>query len=278
MNLWEETKVEEEKLIRAAQDFLRLNRDYADTQINFDLMRAVIEREKLDPSSVSDLNTAWSRIKVITRNDAPIDQTPATVRPRQTTVIPVPVAPALEPPIDEAQAALDAAAKELVASYGGDSGFKTFFNNLSAKQMEAELRDFRFQRAVEICFPQTETSLLTRGDYVRGVQVVRAAEISGSDPYAAERAIAKSRDLHAQAYANYQERAPGPEGGKPHWGPSFANRRTVQTGPRNMTASEARANELANAARSGQPEKSRADAIREAQLEEAKVKAERWSR
>ena len=82
MNLWEETKVEEEKLIRAAQDFLRLNLDYADTQTNFDLMRAVIEREKLDPSSVSDLNTAWSRVKVITRNDAPIHQTPVTVRPR----------------------------------------------------------------------------------------------------------------------------------------------------------------------------------------------------
>jgi hypothetical protein len=269
--------VEEDKLIRAAQDFMRLNRDYADTQANFDLMHWVIEREKLDPSSVSDLNTAWSRVKVITRNDAPV-QTPAAIRPRQTTVIPV--APALEPkpPVNETQAALDAAAKELIASYGGDSGFKTFFNNLSAKQMEAELRDFRFQRAVEICFPQTETSLLTRGDYVRGAQVVRAAEISGSDPYAAERAVAKSRDMHAQAYAGYQEKAPGPEGGKPHWGPSFANRNAPQVRPRPMTAAEARANELANAARSGQPEKSRADAIREAQLEEAKVKQARWNR
>jgi hypothetical protein len=264
--------VQEEQLMRAVQDFLRLNRDYADTQINFDLMRAVIEREKLDPSRVSDLNAAWSRVKVITRNDPkPVAQSPATVRPRQTTVIPVPVAPAPEPPIDEAQAALDTAAKELISSYGGNSGFKTFFNNLTAKQMESELRDFRFQRAVEICFPQAEASLLTRGDYMRGVQVVRAAEISGSDVYAAERAI-------AQAYAGYQERAPGPEGGKPHWGPSFANRRTAPTGPRTMTASEARANELTNAARSGQPEKPRADAAREAQLEEAKVKAERWSR
>ena len=241
-------------------------------------MYAVIEREKLDPSRVSDLGRAWQVVKIITRNDAPINQTPATVRPRQTTVIPVPVAPEPEPPIDETQAALDAAAKELISSHGGDSGFKTFFNNLSAKQMESELRDFRFQRAVEICFPRTEANLLTRGDYVRGVQVVRAAEISGSDVYAAERAIAHSRDLHAQAYAGYQERAPGPEGGKPHWGPSFANRRTAQSGPRTMTASQARANELANAARSGQPEKPRADAAREAQLEEAKVKQARWNR
>jgi hypothetical protein len=62
--------VDEDKLIRAARDFLRLNRDYADTQANFDLMHWVIEREKLDPSSVSNLSTAWSRAKVITRNDA----------------------------------------------------------------------------------------------------------------------------------------------------------------------------------------------------------------
>jgi hypothetical protein len=278
MNLWEETKVEEEKLIRAAQDFMRINPDYADTASNFELMAAVIGRYRLDPSSVSDLNTAWSRVKTITRNDAQVDQTPVTVRPRQTTVIPAPVAPAPASPIDETQAALDAAAKELISSYGGDSGFRTFFNNLSARQMESEMRDFRFQRATELCFPQTEDSLLTRGDYVRGAQVVQAAQVSGSDVYAAERAIAKSRDMHAQAFANYRERAPGPEGGKPHWGPSFANRMTVQTGPRTMSASEARANELANAARSGQPEKPRADAIREAQEADAKVKAERWSR
>jgi hypothetical protein len=265
--------VEDEKSIRAAQDFMRLNPDYRDTASNFDLMASVIGRYGLDPCSVSGLNTAWSRVKVITRNDAP-----ATVRPRQTTAIPVPVAPEPNPPIDETQAVLDVAAKELIAGYGGDSGFKTFFNNLSAKQMESELRDFRFQRAVEICFPQTEASLLTRGDYVRGVQEVRAAEISGSDVYAAERAIAHSRDLHAQAYAGYQERAPGPEGGKPHWGPSFANRQSAQSGRGPMTAAEARANELANAARSGQPEKSRADAVREAQLDEAKTKQARWNR
>jgi hypothetical protein len=278
MNLWEDT-VDEEKLIRAAHDFMRLNPDYRDTASNFDLMAAVIGRCRLDPSKVADLNTAWSQVKVITRNDPkPVAQSPASVRPRQTTVIPVAPAPEPNPPIDETQAALDAAAKELISSYGGNSGFKTFFDNLSAKQMESELRDFRFQRAVEICFPQTEASLLTRGDHVRGVQIVRAAESSGSDVYAAERAVAHSRDLHTQAYAGYQERAPGPEGGKPHWGPSFANRRTAQTGPRTMTASEARANELANAARSRQPEKPRADAVREAQDAEAKDKVERWSR
>jgi hypothetical protein len=118
MNLWEETKVEDEKSIRAARDFLRLNRDYADTRANFDLMAAVIGRYRLDPSSVSDLNTAWSRVKIITRNDASIVQTPAAVRPRQTTAIPVPVASEPNPPVDETQAALDAAAKELISSYG----------------------------------------------------------------------------------------------------------------------------------------------------------------
>lgn len=119
MNLWEDTKVEEEKLISAAQDFLRLNRDYADTQTNFDLMCAVIEREKLDPSRVSDLNAAWSRVKVITRNDAPIDQASATVRPRQETIIPATPASQPQPQPQPVSTAL-ASLRSLIRHGDGD--------------------------------------------------------------------------------------------------------------------------------------------------------------
>jgi hypothetical protein len=195
-------------------------------------------------------------------------------RPRQETAIPA--APASQPAatVDE----LSQAAQDLIESYGGTRGFKEFFDGLTAKQMENEMRSLKFQRAVELTFPQNAPSLLTRGDYVNAAQALRMAEISGTDPRELERAIVVSRDLHAQAYANYQERPAGPEGGKPHWGPSFANRQNAQSGRRTMTAAEAKANELANAARSRQPEKSRADAVREAQELEAKAKQERWSR
>jgi len=158
---------------------------------------------------------------------------------------------------------LSQAAQDLIESYGGTRGFKEFFDSLTAKQMESEMRSLKFQRAVELAFPQSTPSLLTRGDHVSAAQAIRMAEISGSDPRELEKAIAVSRDLYAQAYANYQERPAGPKGGKPHWGPSFANRQNAQTGRRAMTAEEAKANEQANEARYRQPEKPRADAVRE---------------
>jgi len=106
------------------------------------------------------------------------------------------------------------AAQELIESYGGTRGFKEFFDSLTAKQMENEMRSLKFQRAVELCFPQTEASLLTRGDHVSAAQAVRMAEISGTDARELEKAIAVSRDLHAQAYARYEERPAGPQGGR----------------------------------------------------------------
>ena len=195
-------------------------------------------------------------------------------RTRQETVIPAAPAPQPATLVDE----LTAAAQDLIESYGGTRGFKEFFDSLTAKQMESEMRSLKFQRAVERAFPQNAPSLLTRGDYVNAAPAIRRAEISGTDARELERAIAVSRDLHAQAYAGYQERPAGPEGGKPHWGPSFSNRNASTGRLRVMTADEAKANELANAARNRQPEKPRADAVREAQEAEAKAKAERWSR
>jgi hypothetical protein len=261
--------VREADLISAAQEFLRLTSEYEDTQSNFDLMRAVIERDKLDPTNVRDLSRAWQTVRAIQRNDQRPSQAPA---PQAPPVVQAPVSPTPEPPVDE----VTASAQALIAKHGGVSGFKVFFDGLTAKQMEVEMRSMIFQRAVETCFPEVGPELLTRGDYVRAAQNVRAAEISGGDIHATQQAIAESRDRVAQAYANYQERAPRAEGGIPHWGPSFGNRQTATPGRKTMTADEARANELANAARSGQPETPRADAARDAAKARRDEVERRW--
>ena len=97
-----------------------------------------IRKLNLDGSAVEHWESAWT-----------IEQAKRVpTRPRQETVLPATPAPRAEP-IDD----LTKAAQELIESHGGTQGFKTFFNNLTAKQMESAMSDFRFQRAVEICFP-----------------------------------------------------------------------------------------------------------------------------
>jgi hypothetical protein len=75
-------------LVRAAEEFVRLHPDYADTETNFELMCAAIERQGLDPTSVADLGRAWSFVKKITAND-PKSVAPAVpVHPTHETTIP----------------------------------------------------------------------------------------------------------------------------------------------------------------------------------------------
>ena len=227
-------------------------------------MAVAVKYLGLDGSSVEHWERGW-RVEQANR--------PA---PRQAESARVPQPAPTQPTesVDE----LTAAARDLIHGQGGVHGFRSYYNGLTATQVEAAMRSMKFQRAVELCYPQDTPSLLTRGDHVSAAQAVRAAEISGTDPRAVERAIAKSRDLHEQSYARYRERPAGPEGGKPHWGPSLENRHHAQARRRAMTAEDARVNEQANLARSGQPLKARADAVREAQEREAKEKQDRWKR
>jgi hypothetical protein len=187
------------------------------------------------------------------------------------------IRPAAPAPVAEPEDSLTSAARALIARFGGDLAFSQLVDNLSAKELERMMRNFAFQKAIELVSPAEETRTLTRGDLVRGENVVRQTERTGGDIAAAHAAVAASRELVASAYANYVQPT-ATETVDPHYVNPMA--RKGATGPRRKayTPEELKRFERENAARSGQPEKSRADAILEAQEAAAKVRVERWSR
>jgi hypothetical protein len=225
----------------------------------------VIRSLNLDGTSVEHWESAWT-----------IEQAKrAPARPRQETSVPVPK-PQVETQRPDDQ--LTAAARALIASVGGTDSFKQLVNGLSAKEMERRMRDFAFQKACEIAFPSASPSpsILTRGEFVRGSNVVRSAEYAGADIAAAQAAVAASREAHAAGFANYRP-ATTTETVNPHYINPMA-RKGATPARKAYSPAELRRFESANAARSTQPGKPRADAVREQQELEAKAKQDRWNR
>jgi hypothetical protein len=218
-------------------------------------------------ATIEDLEWAWTatrgkRIKSTPNVDA---------RPRQATALPSAAPSSVQSEqVDGTEAALDAAAHALIA--GGLS--KQTVDLMSAHQYELKMRDFAFQRAVEILDGAPKTNLMTRGDFVRGNQAVRQAELSGADIAEVDREIRRSREERAGAFAGYQEKKAASEGGGRHYsGLSFGDRVNTAPGRRRLTADEARRAELENT----RPTVSRADADLEARKARADELRRKWN-
>jgi len=154
---------------------------------------SLFARWGLDGTQVGHWEQAWTFLN------------PAPARARQETRVPVRAPESAQEPVDPTQAALDAAARQLIADHGGNFGFKNFYNNLTAAQTERWMNDFAFQRAVELCFPAPSPNALTHGAFVHGARVVRTAEYAGADIANAEKNVAESRQATQAAFANHQE-------------------------------------------------------------------------
>jgi hypothetical protein len=217
-------------------------------------------------ATIEDLEWAWARTRGKRIRTAPS----ADARPRQATALPSAAPAPAQPEPDSTDAALDAAARALIAS--GLS--KQTVDSMSAHEYELKLRDFAFQRAVEILDGAPKTNLMTRGDFVRGNQAVRQAELSGADIAEVDREIRRSREERASAFAGYQEKKAASEGGGRHYsGLSFGDRVNTAPGRRRLTADEARRAELENT----RPTVSRADANNEACKARAEELRRKWN-
>jgi hypothetical protein len=174
-----------------------------------------------------------------------------------------PVAPAAAP-----EDSLTNAARQLIASCGGDAATRQLISNLSAPDYARRSNDPVFVRADEILNPRTAQPLPNRADVVREQFYREGAQHA---------AVAASNAAFSAGYANHREPAPTVAGGVPNpSGMSFGDRRAAAPRPGVMTKEQAQLNEAANRARNGgEPEMSRGDRALEQQR---KLAAERWSR
>ena len=146
--------------------------DFDQSESSARLMAAGLREAGLYPTSSDHLAAVWLKIR------------PSTPAPE---------------PFAKTEDKLTSAARALIAYVGGDAAFSQLVDNLSAKEIERRMRDFVFQKAIELVSPTEAPSILTRGDLVRGANVVRTAERTGSDIAAAHAAVAASRELVASA-------------------------------------------------------------------------------
>jgi len=133
-----------------------------------------------------------------------------------------------------------------------------------------------FLRADEILNPRAAQPLLTRGDHVVAQGKKERQHTSQLTRETVE-AVERSKRAISSAYANHREPAPQPEGGVP-MPMSFGDRRAAAPRRKTLSKEELAQNERENAARNRQPEKSRADAVREEQLRQGRARQERLSR
>jgi hypothetical protein len=257
-------QAEQDEVMAALHEFVRRYPE-ADTEFTGRMLAETLKQLGLSGRNIDEMEQAYL---VMQEKFASVVEAEAMrqVRPRQVTKAPQPLQTPTPAPVAPAESALDAAANEMIRS----GLTRQAFNNLTAKETEMRMMDPVFQHAVEILFPEAEPNLLTRGDHVRGSQVIRAAEIAGADLAEAARAVAASREAHAQAFANYSAPKTGPEGGIVRPGDRcMACVRGLQctvhgarAPRRNMTLAEAKQNELRNGPRT--QVKSRGDLNREA--------------
>jgi hypothetical protein len=211
-------------------------------------MAAELNEAGLSADSADALGVIWSKIR---------PAAPATV-------------------VTETEAdSLTLAARALISSVGGDAAFSQLVNDLSAKELERRMRDYSFQRAIELVTPTEAPSTLTRGDLVHGANIVRTAERTGGDIAEAHAAVAASRELVSSAYANYVPPT-ATQTADPHFYNPMA-RKPASARRQAYTPAELKQFERENAARNTEPKQSRADAVREAQEAEAAAKLARWN-
>jgi hypothetical protein len=178
-----------------------------------------------------------------------------------------PTAPAPVPVAEPTDSPLEAEAKRLIAS--GEVTVQSV-QNMSSHELEMRARSEAFCLALEL-LPKPAPETRTRGDIVIAEGRKNHASKNGIVlDYDAVAAVEASRRAVAEGYANYQP-SPSRPAVDPHMNNAMARRKA-------FTSAELKQFERENAARSSEPTQSRADAIREAQLAEAKVKAARWSR
>ena len=227
--------------------------EFDNSESTMHAMFLTLQAEGRDPRSVHDLSAAWQSVR------------------------PAPVAPAS---IAEPPDALTLAAKRLISSCGGEHATRKIISDLSASEYARRSMDPVFVCADEILNPRATQPLLTRGDHVVA-QGKRSREHTAQLTRETVEAVERSKRDISSGYANHREPEPAAEGGVPNpTGLSFGDRRAAANAPRRQvfTKEELLRNERENAARNRQPEKSRADAVREEQLRQGRARQERWSR
>jgi hypothetical protein len=147
---------------------------------------------------------------------------------------------------------------------------------MSSHELELRIRSEAFCLALELLKPAPEP-IQTRGDMIiaqgRKNHANKEGIVLDYDPVAA---VEAARRAVAEGYANYQ-----PSPSRPAVDPHLQNpmaRRGAAPSRKVYSPAELKRFERENAARSTEPTKSRADAVREAQEADARVQAERWSR
>jgi hypothetical protein len=248
----------DEMRIDAANVFVRMHPDYpAESQEVFDAMNAVIGQNKLDPSKVSHLIRAWALVKA---------QAP----------------PATASPADDSEQALTEAANGWILAQGGAVAARAKIATMSSEVFSQACLSAVFIRSDEILsgvpaekWTPAPTPGLGRGDSVRE-QGLREKQHATEITREAVKGMERSRrEYNTSIYTQPEESA------QPVVNPIFFNpmgRKPDVAVRKHYTKSELERNERANAARSGVPEKSRADFVRENQEREAKHRAERWKK
>ena len=247
----------QEMCIDAANTFVRMYAsEYVNDEANFERMNAVIAEHRLDPSKVRDLIRAWTIVKA--------------------------QAPATSASADGSERALTEAANAWITAQGGAVAARARIAAMSSEAYAREAMSAVFVRADEILsgvpaekLTPAPTPGLGRGDVVRE-QGLREKQHTIITREAVEGVARSRREMNTSIYQT--EEPPAVRDGSPH--PHYFNPMAIQSVPgrTQYTKAELEANERANAARSGVPAKSRADAVREAQEREGKARAERWKK
>jgi|HubBroStandDraft_2_1064218.scaffolds.fasta_scaffold00832_2 hypothetical protein len=221
--------------------FVGRNPHYEQTESNARHVAAELRALGLSPTSAEHLQLVWDKLKV----------------------------PAVAP--SEPADPIEIEARRLIAS--GEVTAQGIAD-MSSEEFLRRSHNLGFVKACELLEPPAPAGpALTRGDIALQAGIAERARLNGIviEPYDPAAEVARSNREFQSGFANHQEPTPQPEGGVPNSGPDFSRGRyTKQPGRRQMTAAEARANEVANGA--GIPRKSRGEIVRENQLREAEAK------